>query len=154
MSALKSVVAASLALVVAGALRAQEPRAAFPEDFVKRLTEVGEIYVGTQRKDGSRSSVVPVWFAHVDGAIWFSTKPSSIKARRVKGGSPMYVSATGPKGPFIETKAEVANDPEMAARIGQIYSDKYWLAWIGYQRPSRERLEAGEIILLKLTPMP
>lgn len=131
-----------------------EAQPVFPTDFVERLDRVGEIYVGTQRQDGSRSAVVPVWFAHVDGAIWFATNPTSVKARRVKGGSPVYVSVTGPEGPFIETKADVANDPEMAARLGEIYSDKYWLAWIGYQRPSRERLEAGEIILLKLTPTP
>lgn len=124
----------------------------FPADFVERLGQVGEIYVGTQRKDGSRSDVVPVWFAYVDGAVWFATNPSSVKARRVKAGSPVYVSASGADGPFVESKAEVANDPAMAARLGELYSDKYWLAWVGYQRPSRERLEAGEIILLKLTP--
>jgi hypothetical protein len=33
-----------------------------------------------------------------------------------------------------------------------MYSQKYWLAWIGYQRPHRERLADGEIVLLKLTP--
>jgi hypothetical protein len=140
--------------VVSFATMVAEAQSAFPTDFVERLNEVGEIYVGTQRKDGSRSAVVPVWFGVVDGAIWFATRPTSVKARRVKSGSPVYVSATGADGPFIEAKAEVVNDPQMAARLGEIYSDKYWLAWIGYQRPSRERLEAGEIILLKLTPTP
>jgi hypothetical protein len=124
----------------------------FPPDFVARLNQVGEIHVGTQRKDGSRSDVVPVWFAYVDGAIWFATKPSSVKAQRVKAGSPMYVSASGADGPFIETKAEIVNDTAMATRLGEIYSSKYWLAWFGYQRPSRNRLEEGKIILLKLMP--
>lgn len=131
-----------------------QAQSGFPADFVERLGQVAEIHVGTQRRDGSRSEVVPVWFAYVDGAIWFATRPSSIKARRVRAGSPMYVSASGAAGPFIETRAEIDNDPVMAERLGQLYSRKYWLAWIGYQRPSRKRLEAGEIILLKLTPAP
>jgi nitroimidazol reductase NimA-like FMN-containing flavoprotein (pyridoxamine 5'-phosphate oxidase superfamily) len=74
---------------------------AFPADFVARLDQVKEVYVGTQRKDGSRSSVVPVWFAYLDGAIWFASKPSSRKVKRVKKGSPMYVSASGSEGPIV-----------------------------------------------------
>ncbi len=134
-------------------LAAAEP-SAFPADFVARLDESSEIYVGTQRKDGSRSSVVPVWFAYIDGAIWFSSKPSSHKVKRVEKGSPLYVSATAAEGPFIETKAEIVKDAGVADRLGAIYAQKYWLAWIGYQRPSAARLETGEIVLLKLTPMP
>lgn len=130
---------------------AAEP-AAFPADFVARLQEVKDIYVGTRRQDGSRSSVVPVWFAYIDGAIWFASKPTSHKVKRVKNGSPMYVSASGEDGPFVEAQAEINNDLAIADRLGEIYSQKYWLAWLGYQRPHRERVEAGEIVLLKLTP--
>lgn len=134
-------------------LSADAEPSTFPADFVERLQNVKDIYVGTRRNDGSRSSVVPVWFAYIDGAIWFASKPTSHKVKRVRNGSPMYVSASGADGPFVETNAEIANDPQVAERLGDLYSRKYWLAWIGYQRPGRERLEAGEIVLLKLTPM-
>lgn len=142
---------------VAVAMTSPRPTAAdepgFPAEFVERLNEVKDIYVGTQRKDGSRSSVVPVWFAYIDGAIWFASKPTSHKVKRVRNGSPIYVSASGESGPFVQTTAQIVNDAEVADRLGEIYSQKYWLAWIGYQRPHRDRLEAGEIVLLKLTPM-
>jgi hypothetical protein len=142
---------ALVVLLLAHVAVAQPP--AFPADFVARLAESSEIYVGTQRKDGSRSSVVPVWFAYIDGAIWFASKPSSRKVKRIEKGSPLYVSATAADGPFIETKAEIVKDAGVADRLGAIYAQKYWLAWIGYQRPSAARLEAGEIVLLKLTPL-
>lgn len=147
--------AVGVSLVLAGLSlprsAAAEP-AAFPADFVAKLQDVKDIYVGTRRQDGSRSSVVPVWFAYIDGVIWFASKPESHKVKRVRNGSPVYVSATGADGPFVETAAEIANDAAVAERLGEIYSQKYWLAWIGYQRPSAARLEAGEIVLLKLTP--
>jgi TusA-related sulfurtransferase len=40
---------------------------------IKSLAGNKEIYVATQRKDGKRSTAVPVWFALMDNAIWFTT---------------------------------------------------------------------------------
>jgi len=40
----------------------------------------------------------------------------------------------------------------MADRLGKIYADKYWIAWLGFFRPSGARVEAGKVVLLKLTP--
>ena len=111
-----------------------------------------EIYVATERKDGTRSKPVPVWFGYMDNAIWFTTAPDSHKGKRVKRGSAMYVSAQGENGPFIKTKAEVIKDGAVAERLGEIYSKKYWIAWLGFFRPSRARNESGKTILLRLTP--
>ncbi len=141
-------------LVVGSAERAvgSEDAAGFPPQAVTALQRRDEIHVATVRKDGSRSEPAPVWFAFIDGAIWFATSPDSHKARRVGKGSPMFVSVDGKKGPFVETRAEIVNDGAMADRLGQIYADKYWIAWLGLFRPSRARLEAGKIVLLRLTP--
>lgn len=126
--------------------------ASFPPEFVAQLESAKEIYVATERKDGTRSKPVPVWFGYMDNALWFTTAPNSNKGKRVKRGSPMYVSAQGANGPFIKTRAEVIKDGAIADRLGAFYSQKYWIAWLGFFRPSRERNESGKTILLRLTP--
>jgi len=126
--------------------------ASFPPDFVAQLDKIKEIYVATERKDGTRSKPVPVWFGYMDNALWFTTAPDSHKGKRVQRGSPMYVSAQGPQGPFIKTKVDVVKDGATAERLGQLYSQKYWIAWLGFFRPSRARNESGKTILLRLTP--
>jgi len=124
-----------------------------PPDVAQQLTQAKEIYVATLRKDGQRSKAVPVWFAVMDGAVWFTTGPSSHKAKRIKRGSPLLMSVQGADGPFLKMKAEIVQDGALADRLGKIYSDKYWIAWLGFFRPSRARNESGKTILLKLTPM-
>jgi hypothetical protein len=148
-----TVILTLFAFTAAGRVIADEGTPGFPAPVVAALSRIDEIYVATARKDGSRSKPAPVWFAFVDGAIWFATSPDSHKAGRVGKGSPIFLSVDGKKGPFIETRAEIVNDGAMADRLGRIYADKYWIAWLGLFRPSRARLEAGKIVLLKLTAM-
>jgi len=124
----------------------------FPADFVARLKRGKEIYVATRRKDGSRSKAVPVWFGLMDDAIWFTTGPHSHKVRRVRRGSPLFVSAEGRDGPFVRTTATVVTDGALAERLGELYNDKYWIAWLGFFRPSRARNDSGKTVLLRLTP--
>lgn len=126
----------------------------FAPDFVARLKRCKEIYVATERKDGSRSKAVPVWFGLMDDAVWFTTGPQSHKARRVRRGSPLFVSVEGKDGPFIRTQATVVKDGSLAERLGEIYNDKYWIAWLGFFRPSRARNDSGKTVLLRLTPAP
>jgi hypothetical protein len=148
-------VALILAVVTPGAPGAAEDAVpGFPADVNAQLARDKEISVATQRQDGSRSSAVPVWFAVVDDAIWFSTSPTSTKAKRIAAGSPMFVSVHGEKGPFIRTNAAIVKDAAMANRLGEIYAKKYWLAWLGMFRPRAQRLDEGEIVLIKLTPAP
>ncbi len=147
-------VVCSVAATAVGDTAADELKQGFPVDVVAHLARAKEIYVATQRKDGSRSSPTPVWFEFIDGAIWFATGTDSHKARRVKSGSPMFVSVNGKDGPFYAAKAEVVDDGAMADRLGAQYAKKYWIAWLGLFRPSRSKLESGSIILLRLTPAP
>ena len=147
-------VAVGIAALACAPSRAMAERAptGFPPDFVTQLQNAKEIYVATQRKDGKRSTAVPVWFGWMDDAIWFTTGPSSHKGKRVQNGSPVFVSVQGKDGPFIKTKAEIIKDGAIADRLGKLYSKKYWIAWLGFFRPSRTRNESGKTILLKLTP--
>ena len=135
-----------------GAAVAEPPPVTFPPDVVARLVQDKEIYVATARKDGAHSKAVPVWFGFMDNAIWFTTGPESHKGRRVQRGSPVFVSVQGKDGPFIKTKAEIVKDGALADRLGELYARKYWIAWLGFFRPSRARNESGKTILLRLTP--
>ena len=139
-------------ILAASTAMSEELVRGFPPDFAARLATAKEIYVATQRKDGTRSTVVPVWFGMMDNAIWFTTGPGSHKARRVMRGSPVFVSVEGKHGPFIKTKAEIVKDGALADRLGDVYRQKYWIAWLGFFRPSRARNESGQTILLRLTP--
>jgi hypothetical protein len=144
---------ATLACALAPAM-AEELTQGFPADFAAHLARNKEIYVATVRKDGSRSTAVPVWFGVMDNAIWFTTSPGSHKARRVRRGSPLLVSVESKDGPFIKTKAEIVLDGAVADRLGEVYARKYWIAWLGFFRPSRARNESGKTVLIRLTPAP
>ena len=91
-------------LLSTGSAIAQPAHPTFPPEFVAQLQGADEIYVATVRKDGTRSSVVPVWFGWMDDAIWFTTSPTSHKANRIARGSPLFVSAAGKDGPFVKTR--------------------------------------------------
>ena len=147
-----SVLAWATIILAARAAVPEELMRGFPPDFAARLATAKEIYVATQRKDGTRSAVVPVWFGLMDNAIWFTTGPDSHKVKRLKRGSPMFVSVEGKHGLFVTTKVEIIKDGALADRLGEIYSKKYWIAWLGFFRPSRARNDSGKTVLLKLTP--
>jgi uncharacterized pyridoxamine 5'-phosphate oxidase family protein len=136
----------------ASIIMADQAAPGFPPDFVAQLRDRKEIYVATVRKDGTRSTAVPVWFGFMDQAIWFTTGPDSHKGRRVRKGSPIFVSVHGKDGPFVKTRAEIVKDGAIADRLGELYAKKYWIAWLGFFRPSRARNESGKTILLRLTP--
>jgi general stress protein 26 len=140
-------------VVLMGTAMADEMKR-FPPEFMNKLSHSKQIYVATERKNGTRSTAAPVWFGVIDDAIWFATLPDNHKAKRVKRGSPMYISVEGKDGPFIKAKAEIVQDGAMAQRLGEIYSRKYWIAWLGLFRPSRAKIESGKNLLIRLTPSP
>jgi PPOX class probable F420-dependent enzyme len=136
---------AILALAVAAAA------AAFPPGVAEALRTAKHVYVATQRADGTRSKAVPVWFM-VDGdAILFTTGPDSHKVRRIRRGSPLFVAVERADGPSFVGRAEVLQDAELAARMAPVYSDKYWIAWLGLFRPNPDRVRAGKTLIVRVT---
>ena len=102
------------------------------------------IYVATRRKSGLRSSVAPIWFFYDDGKIFFTTSPTSWKAKRIKRGSPLYIWVGSEDGPFLDGQAELVTDPVYIDKMGTAYSKKYWIAWAGFFRPRSERVTSGK----------
>jgi general stress protein 26 len=98
--------------------------AAFTPDIADALRTSKEIYVATRRADGSTSKVVPVWFMFDGEAVYFATSPTSHKAKRIKKGSPLLVWVGRADGPHFVGKAELSTDPDLAARMAPVYSQK------------------------------
>lgn len=139
----------AIATVVLGAVVAG---ARFAPDATKLLETSDYIYVATKRADGSQSAVVPVWFTYDGDAIYFTTAPGSHKAKRIAKGSPLLVWVGSESGPHFEAKAELVNDPALAARMGQAYNKKYWIAWLGFFRPRADRVASGKTVIVKVAP--
>jgi len=143
---------ALLALLASGLMATVAHAASFPPDVATALRNSKELYVATRRHDGSQSKVVPVWFMFDGDAIYFATAPKSYKARRIRRGSPLYVWVGSPTGPHFVGTATLEKDPALAARMAPVYSQKYWIAWLGLFRPDPERVRSGKTILVKVVP--
>ncbi|MFN8543733.1 MAG: pyridoxamine 5'-phosphate oxidase family protein [Candidatus Binatia bacterium] len=139
--------AGALAFGMAAAVAAD-----FPQDVSQALRTASYIYVATQRADGSRSKIVPVWFTTLDDAVYFTTAPTSYKAKRIAKGSPVWVWVDSEQGPHFEGKAELVHDPALATRMGDAYNRKYWIAWLGLFRPRADRVQSGKTVIVKITP--
>ena len=124
----------------------------FAPEVNDALRSAKQIYVGTRRKDGKPSAVVPVWFMYDGQAIYFTTGPESHKARRIARGSPLLVWVGAREGPHFVGHAELIHDPAVAARMAPEYDRKYWIAWLGFFRPNPERVKAGKTVIVRVVP--
>jgi general stress protein 26 len=127
------------------------PATALSPEMQTALNDGKEIYVATRRANGSRSSAAPVWFWWDGQYVYFTTAPDSHKGKRIRRGSPVYVSVQGKEGPFVEGTAETITDLDLVARLGDEYKDKYWIAWLGLFRPRPERVRAGKTMAVKVS---
>lgn len=126
---------------------------AFSPDVDAGLKSKKEIYVATQRKNGAWSKAAPVWFMYDGETVYITASPTSYKAKRVKRGSPVKVSVGSPDGPSFTGKAELFTDSTVVTRMGEVYSEKYWIAWIGIARPRLSRVESGKTVAIRITPL-
>ena len=138
---------ATLALAV-GMARAAD----FPPNVVAALEKGSYLYVATRRADGTRSKVVPIWFMWDGTAIWFTTVPTSHKAKRIAKGSPLYVAVDAEDGPSFVGRAELVTDPAQAERMAPVYNRKYWISWLGFFRPRPDRVRDGKTVLVRVVP--
>lgn len=122
-----------------------------PDAMKEALRSKKQIHVATQRDDRSRGKPAPVWFWWDGTHLYFTTGPQTYKARRIRRGSPVFVSVEGAQGPFVQGRAEIVTDPGIIARMGEAYSQKYWIAWLGLFRPRVERVADGRTVAVRVT---
>lgn len=139
----------ALAAVLVGAAVAT---AGFAPNVTEALENSKNLYVATQRADGSKSKVSPIWFMFDGDAVYFTTVPESYKAKRVAKGSPLYISVGSETGPSFVGKGEILKDPALAEKMAPVYDQKYWISWVGFFRPRADRVRDGKTVIVKVTP--
>lgn len=128
------------------------PNGRFSEDLHRALTQARQLYVATERKDGSRSTVSPVWFMYDGSAVHFTTAPGSWKARRAAHGGTLHVWVGRKDGPYWTGVMTLGRDPALAERMRPVYRKRYWLAWLGLVCPSGARVTAGKSLVVSVRP--
>jgi general stress protein 26 len=120
---------------------------------VTALAKATYIYIATVRKDGNQSRAVPVWFITTsDNQVLIQTNPTSWKAKRIKRGSPALIWIGERDGPAFIGKAEIVQDKALQDQVFDEYPKKYWLARAGLFRPSRDKIDSGKIVVIRITP--
>jgi PPOX class probable F420-dependent enzyme len=142
----------TLTVIAATLLASAVEGGEFPPDVRDALRSSKHIYVATRREDGTTSAKAPVWFMFDGDAVYFTTAPEAHKVRRIRRGSPLLVWVGDDDGPHFEGKAELVTDPAVAERMAPVYSDKYWIAWLGLFRPRPDRVRAGKTLIVRVTP--
>jgi PPOX class probable F420-dependent enzyme len=126
--------------------------ATFPPTVAEALRTSKQLYVATKRKDGTQSSVAPIWFMFDGDAVYFTTGPDSHKAKRIAAGSPVLVWVGAESGPHFVGKGEIVRDPAVAEKMAPVYDRKYWISWLGFFRPRPDRVRDGKTVIVKVTP--
>jgi len=139
--------AAILAAVATPAVAATSAR------DVDALAKATYIYIATVRKDGNQSKAAPVWFiTTADKQVLIETSPTSWKAKRIKRGSPAMIWIGQRTGTAFIGKAEIVTDTKLQDQVIAEYPKKYLLARIGFARPSRAKLDSGQIVVIRISP--
>ncbi len=104
-------------------------------------------WVGTTRVDG-RPHAMPVWGFWAEGAVWFSTDPSSIKGRNLIERPEVVVHLeSGDEVCILTGRAERVTDRGVLATFDDRYHEKYDV------RPSDMGDSAGVFVLRPTTAL-
>ena len=128
-------------------------RAGAPTRDLTGFQDASYIYIATVRKDGNQSQAARVWFiVSPDNKILIDTNSDSWKAKRIKRGSPAMIWIGTRTGPAFIGKAEIVTDTKLQDQVIAEYPKKYLLARIGFARPSRAKLDRGQIVVIRISP--
>jgi hypothetical protein len=92
---------------------------------VERLTASNDYWVATVRP-GTAPSVMPVWGAWMERAVWFSSSPGSRRARNLATNPLCTVTNDDALNPVVvEGAAEPITDPEAIEAYTAVTNEKY-----------------------------
>jgi len=106
--------------------------------------------------EGGKAGTVPTWLWVHDGAVYFTTRRDSLKARRIRKTGRVTVHVGTVDGPSFEGRAEWVDErPDLETALLSAYRRKYRLTvplfmgrWI------RKRLADQISVLIRITPLP
>jgi PPOX class probable F420-dependent enzyme len=112
------------------------------------------IYLTTYSRTG-RSGTVPTWLWLHEGAVYFTTRRDSLKARRIRADGRVTVHVDRRDGPAFEGQAELVDGrSDLEGQLLAAYRRKYWLTvplWMG--RYIRRGLAARTSVLIRIAPV-
>jgi PPOX class probable F420-dependent enzyme len=127
--------------------------AQFPGEVSAVLAEASYIYLTTYSSSG-KPGTVPTWCWLHEGAVYFTTKRTSLKARRIAHDGHVTVHVGRKDGPAFAGHAALVEDrPDLEAAILDAYRNKYWILiplWMG--RYIKKGLRAKTSVLVRILP--
>jgi nitroimidazol reductase NimA-like FMN-containing flavoprotein (pyridoxamine 5'-phosphate oxidase superfamily) len=89
------------------------------------LSKTKNYFLATVRKDG-RPHIMPIWGVWIDGAFYFSTGKTSLKARNLRANPNCIVCPGGAdKAVIVEGTAKKVADRKKLAQFVKVYFEKY-----------------------------
>jgi PPOX class probable F420-dependent enzyme len=101
-----------------------------PDEITEMLSGIRSLTVASNGP-GGQPHLVAMWFAVLDGDIWFETKAKSQKAVNLRRDPRISCLAEDGevyedlRGVAIEGHAEVSDDPELLRRVGAVIWERY-----------------------------
>jgi hypothetical protein len=124
------------------------------QQVLNALARARLIYLATARKDGTQSKAVPVWFTMTPAhEILIQSGPNSWATNRIRRGSPVILIVGRCRGSAFICRAELTDDPVLVDQIIRDYPEKYWMARLGFHRPTKSSFERGERLAIRITPV-
>ena len=121
--------------------------------LAEALRRAHYIYLTTYSQAG-KPGTVPTWCWLHEGALYFTTRRASLKAKRIRNRGRVTVNAGTKDGPAFERQAEWVDDrPDLEGAILRAYRRKYWILvplWMG--RYIRKGLRAKTSVLIRILP--
>jgi general stress protein 26 len=148
-----SILTAAMALTISILTAGPAGCAGFTDPELKAFDQATTVYVATVRKDGNQSTSAPVWFTMSANRaqLLIQAHKGSWKDKRIRRGSPVIVWIGSLNGPSFVGRAEITKDAAVVDEILTDYPKKYTMnALVG---PSRESLESGDRIAIRITPV-
>jgi PPOX class probable F420-dependent enzyme len=125
----------------------------FAPELQTALQRASYIYLTTYSQAG-KPGAVPTWCWLHEGALYFTTRRASLKAKRIRNRGRVMVSVGTKDGPAFEGHAEWVDDrPDLEGAILEAYRRKYWILvplWMG--RYIRKGLRAKTSVLIRILP--
>ena len=125
----------------------------FAPELQAALQRARDIYLTTYSQ-ASRPGTVPTWCWLHEGALYFTTRRASLKAKRIRNSGRVMVNVGTKDGPAFEGHAEWVDDrPDLEGAILEAYRRKYRIIvplWMG--RHIRKGLLAKTSVLIRILP--
>ena len=127
--------------------------AGFAPELQTALQRARYIYLTTYSQAG-KPGTVPTWCWLHEGALYFTTRRASLKAKRIRNRGRVMVNVGTKDGPAFGGHAEWVDDrPDLEGAILRAYRRKYWVLvplWMG--RYIRKGLLAKTSVLIRILP--